>query len=170
MAVQLINIGTTANDRTGDNLRTAFNKINANFTELYTQLGLDELPLNLGAFEFTGSVMSTTDSSGIIIDQAVTVTSDLTVSGNITAQNLRTVTSSDGLKQVYFDPATGHSPDACSCVWPTYAFAPEKCACRIFLIIMSSGFSLSATIDKFFNLLLRITGTSDNGRKFLELA
>jgi ribosomal protein S6E (S10) len=41
---------------------------------------------------------------------------------------------------------------------------------RIFLIIMSSGFSLSATIDKFFNLLLRITGTSDNGRKFLELA
>ena len=69
-----------------------------------------------------------------------------------------------------FDPATGHSPDACSCVWPTYAFAPEKCACRIFLIIMSSGFSLSATIDKYFNLLLRITGTSDNGRKFLELA
>jgi hypothetical protein len=107
MAKLTVNIGTSANDRTGDNLRTAFNKINTNFTELYTALGLDDASLNLGAFEFTGSVMTTTDSSGIIIDQAVTVTSDLTVSGNITAQNLRTVTSSDGLKQVYFDPATG---------------------------------------------------------------
>ena len=107
MAKLTVNIGTTANDRTGDNLRTAFNKINANFTELYTQLGLDELPLNLGAFEFTGSTITTTDSSAVTIDQATTVTSDLIVGGNITAQNLRTVTSSDGLKQVYFDPATG---------------------------------------------------------------
>jgi hypothetical protein len=30
-----INIGTTANDRTGDPLRTAFEKVNANFIELY---------------------------------------------------------------------------------------------------------------------------------------
>jgi hypothetical protein len=35
MARQNINIGTTANDRTGDPLRTAFTKTNANFTELY---------------------------------------------------------------------------------------------------------------------------------------
>ena len=83
MAKQTVNIGTTANDRTGDSLRTAFTKINANFTELYTQLGLDELPLNLGAFEFTGSTITTTDSSAIVIDQATTVTSDLTVGGDI---------------------------------------------------------------------------------------
>jgi len=35
MAKQTINIGDSANDGTGDPLRTAFNKINENFTELY---------------------------------------------------------------------------------------------------------------------------------------
>ena len=83
MAKQSINIGTSANDRTGDSLRSAFNKINENFTDLYTALGLDEAPLNLGAFEFTGSVLTTTDSSAIVIDQATTITSNLTVGGDI---------------------------------------------------------------------------------------
>src|SRR5210317_2049139 len=83
MAKLTVNIGTSANDRTGDNLRTAFNKINQNFDELYTELGLDDASLNLGAFEFTGSVMTTTDSSAITIDQAVTVSSDLTVGGDV---------------------------------------------------------------------------------------
>jgi hypothetical protein len=79
-----VNIGTSANDRTGDNLRSAFTKINNNFSELYTALGLDsDTSLNLGAFEFTGSVMTTTDSSAITIDQAVTVSSDLTVGGDV---------------------------------------------------------------------------------------
>lgn len=35
MAQQLILIGTLPNDLTGDPLRTAFDKINDNFTELY---------------------------------------------------------------------------------------------------------------------------------------
>jgi len=35
MAQQTINIGTVANDGTGDPLRTAFDKANDNFTELY---------------------------------------------------------------------------------------------------------------------------------------
>jgi hypothetical protein len=79
-----VNIGTSANDRTGDNLRSAFTKINNNFSELYTALGLDsDTSLNLGAFEFTCSVMTTTDSSAITIDQAVTVSSDLTVGGDV---------------------------------------------------------------------------------------
>ena len=39
MAKQTINIGTTANDGTGDPLRTAFNKANDNFTELYNGAG-----------------------------------------------------------------------------------------------------------------------------------
>lgn len=41
MTKQSINIGTTANDKTGDSLRAAFNKVNQNFTELYTSLGLE---------------------------------------------------------------------------------------------------------------------------------
>lgn len=39
MTKQLINVGTVANDKTGDPLRTAFNKINTNFAELYNVLG-----------------------------------------------------------------------------------------------------------------------------------
>lgn len=39
MAIQIINIGQTANDRKGDSLRTAFQKINANFRELYESGG-----------------------------------------------------------------------------------------------------------------------------------
>ena len=34
MAIQTINIGTIANDGTGDDLREAFVKVNNNFTEL----------------------------------------------------------------------------------------------------------------------------------------
>ena len=36
MAKQTVNLGTSANKGDGDPLRTAFTKVNANFTELYT--------------------------------------------------------------------------------------------------------------------------------------
>ena len=39
MARQTIGIGTTANDGTGDPLRTAMSKVNQNFTELYSITG-----------------------------------------------------------------------------------------------------------------------------------
>ena len=39
MAKQTINIGTSANDGTGDPLRTAMSKTNDNFTELYNGAG-----------------------------------------------------------------------------------------------------------------------------------
>ena len=39
MALQTINLGTYANDRTGDDLRTAFEKVNANLIELYSISG-----------------------------------------------------------------------------------------------------------------------------------
>ena len=35
MSKQIVNIGTTANDGTGDQLRVAFDKINQNFDEIY---------------------------------------------------------------------------------------------------------------------------------------
>jgi hypothetical protein len=43
MTQRIINIGATANDKSGDPLRTAFNKINENFTELYSLTGVTEL-------------------------------------------------------------------------------------------------------------------------------
>jgi len=67
MARQTINIGTTANDGTGDPLRTAFDKINDNFVELYgdndasTILEHDTAPklaanLNVNGFQITTDV------------------------------------------------------------------------------------------------------------------
>lgn len=41
MSRKIIRIGTSANDGTGDTLRETANKINFNFAELYTALGLD---------------------------------------------------------------------------------------------------------------------------------
>lgn len=43
MTQQTIGIGATANDRTGDTWRDAFDKTNGNFTELYTSGGLDNV-------------------------------------------------------------------------------------------------------------------------------
>ena len=39
MAINLINRGSVANDGTGDNLRAGAEKVNANFTEIYTAIG-----------------------------------------------------------------------------------------------------------------------------------
>ena len=50
MTIQTINIGKQVNDGLGDDLRTAFQKVNANFTELSAQLTITAV--NLGA---TGS-------------------------------------------------------------------------------------------------------------------
>jgi hypothetical protein len=83
MTKQTINIGTSANKGDGDPLRTAFTKINSNFTELYDAIGLGDGLVNLGSLEFSGSTITTTDSSRIEIAQEVRITSDLTMRGSI---------------------------------------------------------------------------------------
>ena len=57
MAKQTVNIGSAANDGTGDPLRTAFDKINDNFTELYSDDAGDVNSVN-GA---TGTVVLDSD-------------------------------------------------------------------------------------------------------------
>ena len=64
MAKQVIGIGTTANDGTGDPLRTAFNKANDNFTELYNGAGGiadDSVTYAKLGTEFTTSAALATD-------------------------------------------------------------------------------------------------------------
>ena len=64
MAKQTINIGSNANDGTGDPLRTAFNKINENFTELYgSDNDLNTLDANLDVRTFS---ITTTVTNGDI--------------------------------------------------------------------------------------------------------
>lgn len=106
MAKQAINVGTTANDKKGDSLRAAFQKVNANFTELYQAIGLSDTGQTT-ALTFIGSTIATDDSSDIIINQKTTVNSQLHVGMEMFAANLRHVSSSAGLKQVYFNPSTG---------------------------------------------------------------
>lgn len=73
MAQQTINIGTTANDGTGDPLRSAFDKINDNFTELYND-------------ESTAEVNSITAGDGLVGDSTVgSVTIDVVGGDGITA-------------------------------------------------------------------------------------
>ena len=85
MAKQVINIGTTANDGTGDPLRTAFDKVNDNFTELYT--------------DDAGDVGSIIAGTGISVDQAtgnVTVTNsdpNATHTGEVTGSGALTIAS-----------------------------------------------------------------------------
>ncbi len=113
MAKQAINIGSSANDGTGDPLRSAFDKINDNFDELY---GLDNdittldanLDVNnnqittgvtngditvtpngtgsikLGAMKFVGTTMSSDDSTQITIAENIQTTGTLNVSGATT--------------------------------------------------------------------------------------
>ena len=58
MAQQVINIGAAANDGTGDPLRDCFDKINDNFSELYTKG-------SAGAnFDLTNNDIEATNSNG----------------------------------------------------------------------------------------------------------
>lgn len=74
MAKLNINIGRTANDKSGDPLRTAFDKINQNFTELYARTGDDiQIPTLSGN---SGKILSTngTTLSWVTIDGGTATT------------------------------------------------------------------------------------------------
>jgi hypothetical protein len=67
MAKKIINIGTTANDKSGDLLRTAFGKVNDNFTELYARAvntDAQTLTLNGSALSISGGNSVTLPASG----------------------------------------------------------------------------------------------------------
>lgn len=113
MAKQTINIGSNANDGTGDPLRTAFNKINENFTELYgSDNDLNTLDANLdvnnyiittgvtngnititpngtgsltlGALTVSGTEISSADSTQITLKENLSVTGSLNAAGAAT--------------------------------------------------------------------------------------
>ena len=66
MAKQIINIGSSANKGDGEPLRTAFDKINDNFSELY--LKVDNLTGGVGVTvgDIKGSVFA--DASTVLVD------------------------------------------------------------------------------------------------------
>lgn len=74
MARQTINIGTSANDGTGDTLRDAGEKINDNFGEIYYKLGGDsdsltnQIDLSVGSIVFEGSSLDEFETSLSVTD------------------------------------------------------------------------------------------------------
>ena len=67
MAIQSVGIGSSANDGTGDPLRTAFTKINENLTEVYALLGQDTDGQK--GIDISGSTIASTETNAdIIID------------------------------------------------------------------------------------------------------
>ncbi len=74
MTQAIINDGTVAGDGTGENLKSAFDKVNANFTELYGFAGTlpNYAPLNSPAFSGTPTVptLATSDNSTKIANSA----------------------------------------------------------------------------------------------------
>jgi hypothetical protein len=101
MAQQSVSIGSSANDGTGDPLRTAFTKINANFTELYgttltERLSLDLTPqlggnLDINGFNITSArsnenIRVIPNGTGTVeLEGNTNVTGNLTATGNIIA-------------------------------------------------------------------------------------
>ena len=93
MAIQIIGIGTVADDGTGDSLRAAGDKINDNFNEIYTALG-DGSTLSSTAITALNSAdenrLVTVGATTTELDGEANLTfngSTLTVTGNITVPN-----------------------------------------------------------------------------------
>ena len=61
MAKQTVNLGSSANDGTGDPLRTAFDKINDNFDEIY---GADAVGTNI---DISGNKIKSTNTDGNLV-------------------------------------------------------------------------------------------------------
>lgn len=95
MAIQAINLGTYPNDGTGDDLRTAFQKVNANFSELSSLINISNgtnLGTGVGIFaqrnvtnlEFKtltstgGSVAITSTANTVNLESTSVVASDTT--------------------------------------------------------------------------------------------
>jgi hypothetical protein len=120
MARQDINIGSNANDGTGDDLRTAMQKINTNFTELYAETSVDSgitisgntissnrsdddivfEPAGVGAVRFPAVTINDNSITGTRSNEDLTIAASGT--GNLILGSLRvngtTISSDDSSK------------------------------------------------------------------------
>lgn len=94
-----INIGTTANDRTGDPLRTAFEKVNQNFVELYARTGDDiQIPAlagNDGKVLTTDGTTLSWDINNSLVNGGASI--NLGTDGTLTLPNGVTQTSTGSI-------------------------------------------------------------------------
>jgi len=101
MALQSIGIGSAANDGTGDPLRTAFDKINDNFNELYVQLGGNSLSNvtfssnTITNFDTNGDITIATNGTGTLF-----IDSNVEFRGTATEINTTTLQVEDNLLEL----------------------------------------------------------------------
>ena len=102
MALQSLNLGTAANDGTGDNLRIGGDKINDNFAEIYSAFGNGSTLSSLAVTALNGATANeivTVGSTTTELDAESGLTFDgstLAVTGNITATTI-TLSNDAGL-------------------------------------------------------------------------
>ena len=91
MAQQVINIGAAANDGTGDPLRTCFDKINDNFSELYAKgpagANFDLSDNDIEATNSNGGINLIPNGTGKVVveDDSVTIQTSKTPSSSVGA-------------------------------------------------------------------------------------
>lgn len=99
MAKQTINVGTTANDGTGDTLRASFVKVNENFTELYNNsIKLTSQTLAVGSWVLSGGYYTYSFSNANI---------DSTCEVSVTPQNASYQTAYNAQILPYIAVASG---------------------------------------------------------------
>ncbi len=82
MAYQALGLGSSANDGTGDDLRTGGDKINDNFVEVYTKLG--------NGSALTSDTVTLNTATQTLTNKTLT---SPTISGTVTAATITTVTT-----------------------------------------------------------------------------
>jgi hypothetical protein len=101
MSRKIIRIGTSANDGTGDTLRETANKINFNFSELYTALGLDgcgDYSLNIAPPCGSDVLIQTCGIGKITLDSSTTIELKTAASNNINLNPGGQVVSSKAIR------------------------------------------------------------------------
>ena len=112
MAQQTLNIGTTANDGTGDTLRVAMDKVNDNFDEIYASpIISDHITITgneIRANRTNDDLVLEPSGTGIVTAPAVTVDSNINIKDNViqaTVSNSDLVLSPSGTGSVVISKA-----------------------------------------------------------------
>ncbi len=93
MAYQALGLGSSANDGTGDDLRTGGDKINDNFVELYTKLGNGSALSNLTFPTGTDTIVGRATTDTLTNKTLTAPTINGVVGGTTTSQTITTLTT-----------------------------------------------------------------------------
>ena len=103
MAYQSLGLGSSANDGTGDDLRTGGDKINDNFVEIYTKLGTGTALTSGISADATTVTLTSPEISGSIIFEGATADANETTLAVTDPTADRTVTLPDATGTVLLD-------------------------------------------------------------------